>query len=90
MKLANAEMLIAFGDKDWPRVLRIMSDHFGKPFSAMPFSVLETGQPFTGDGSPLEVNILADGYRYVWEEYDGFWSRRSILVDSPLARIFTR
>lgn len=86
MKLAAAEMLIAFGNKDWPRVMRIMSDHFGQPLSAIPFSVSETDAV---DGDPLEVNILVDGYRYVWEEYDGFWSRRSVRAESS-ARIFTR
>jgi hypothetical protein len=87
MKLATAEMLIAFGERDWQRAVQIMSDYFGRSFSALPTSVIET-DPASAT-SANEINILADGYRYTWEEYYGFCSRRSVLAGSSI-KVFIR
>lgn len=76
MKLQSAEMRLAFADRDWKRAVRIMSDYFGQPLHSIPFEIRPTLD------APLEVNILYDGYRYVWEEYDGFWQRPSILANA--------
>lgn len=83
MKLESIEMRMAFETEDWARAIRIMSDHFGKPFGTIA-SVNLTKDTVT----PLEVNIILDGNRYVWEEYDGFWSRPSIA--GSYVRIFAR
>jgi len=73
MKLQSAEMLLALADRDWHGAIRIMSDYFGKPFHSVPLVIRHAPD------APLEVNILYDGDRYIWEEYDGFWQRSSIL-----------
>lgn len=83
MKLASAEMFLAFENEDWPRAIRTMSAYFGKPFGTIADVTLTN---YTG--TPLEVNIILDGNRYVWEEYDGFWSRSS--VTGSHVRIFAR
>lgn len=76
MKLQSAEMLLAFADRDWHSAIRIMSDYFKQPFYKIPFEMRPAPD------TPLEVNILYDGCRYVWEEYDGFWQRPSIMANA--------
>ena len=83
MKLASAEMFIAFETEDWARAIRAMSEYFGKPFGTIVNVNLTKATV-----APLEVNIILDGNRYVWEEYDGFWSRPS--VTGSYVRIFAR
>lgn len=87
MKLATAEMLIAFGEEDWQRAVQIMSDYFDRSFYALPISVIKTDPTLAASAN--EITILADGYRYIWEEYDDFCSRRSVLAGSSI-KIFIR
>jgi len=83
MKLAAAEMFIAFETEDWAGAIAIMSAYFGKPFG----TIADVGL-IKPTAAPLEINIILDGNRYVWEEYDGFWSRPS--VPGSYVRIFAR
>jgi hypothetical protein len=83
MKLAAAEMFLAFETEDWAKAIKIMSSYFDKPFGTIANVYL------TKDTcAPQEVNIILDGNRYVWEEYDGFWSRSSL--PGSYVRIFAR
>lgn len=83
MKLAAIEMQMACADRDWDRAISIMESHFGRRLAHI------TDRRFVqGDLDALEINILLDCHRYVWEEYSGFWSRDS--VAGEYIRIFYR
>jgi hypothetical protein len=79
---ADFYIRLAIKDSNWTTVVNIMSEYFGKPFAN-----IKEVNIISGD-VPLEVNILYHDHRYVWEEYDGFWFRRSI--DGERINIYTR
>jgi hypothetical protein len=82
MKLQHAAMLLAIDERDWASAVRTMSAYFSEPLDCI------TNLSAVPSDAALEVNILYCGYRYTWEEYDGFWCRPSVAGEG--IRIFYR